>query len=179
MTYPNFACLGDRARDPITGLTGIVVWITTNLHGSAYAGIQPEQLRDGRPDQVCTFHHLQLEVLDRKVLECVVARSPDAPEIELGDRVKLIISGIEGLAIACTQRLYGSDQITFCAIDSITQFESHVNSHEPWTCDIAQLCVSIRQVRKPKQKDVLVSAKYPSRDDSQDSRFFDRNANRS
>ena len=41
--------LGDRVKDPVTGLSGIVVCVTTWLHGCIRLGVQPEKMHEGKP----------------------------------------------------------------------------------------------------------------------------------
>lgn len=55
--------LGDEAKDTITGLTGVVVAITTWLNGCQRISIQPRELKDGRPVDNCVFDIEQVEVL--------------------------------------------------------------------------------------------------------------------
>jgi len=46
--------LGDRVKDKITGLKGIVVGITNYLYGCQRIMVQPEETKDGKP--VDTFY---------------------------------------------------------------------------------------------------------------------------
>lgn len=55
--------LGDRAKDKITGLTGIVVAKTTWLHGCERITIQPEKLQGGKVPETATFDEAQIEVV--------------------------------------------------------------------------------------------------------------------
>jgi hypothetical protein len=59
--------LGDRVKDPITGMTGIVVCISTWLHGCIRIAIQPEELKDGKPVEDRYFDQSQLVMMDRAV----------------------------------------------------------------------------------------------------------------
>jgi hypothetical protein len=55
--------LGDRAKDKISGFTGVVVAITNWLNGCQRVTIQPEELKDGRPIENCTFDAEQVEIV--------------------------------------------------------------------------------------------------------------------
>ncbi len=55
--------LGDRAKDKVSGFTGIVVGRTEWLHGCVRVTIQPEEMKDGKPIEPMTFDELQLELV--------------------------------------------------------------------------------------------------------------------
>lgn len=61
--------LGDRARDRITGLTGIVIGRTTWLRNCDRLTLQPEDLHDGRPVDVVSFDEPDLELIEAGVIE--------------------------------------------------------------------------------------------------------------
>lgn len=61
--------LGDRAKDPITGLQGIVVCVTTWLHGCIRIGIQAEETKDGKPVEAVYFDQSQLVLVKAGVHE--------------------------------------------------------------------------------------------------------------
>lgn len=64
--------LGDKVKDPVTGLTGIVTGKTEWLWGCRTIVIQPAELKDGKPvDTVC---------LDEDRVEVVKAGKIAAPE---------------------------------------------------------------------------------------------------
>jgi hypothetical protein len=48
-TNPHGIKLGDRVRDRISGLTGIVTGFHTYLYGCERASITPEEHKDGKP----------------------------------------------------------------------------------------------------------------------------------
>jgi len=56
--------LGDRVKDSITGATGIAVARCEWLHGCIRVSVQPEELKDGKPQDLYTVDEPQLEVLD-------------------------------------------------------------------------------------------------------------------
>lgn len=55
--------LGDKARDKITGLTGIIVAMTHWLNGCLRITIQPQVLHEGKPVDNCTFDAEQVELV--------------------------------------------------------------------------------------------------------------------
>lgn len=71
--------LGDRAKDPITGLTGIVVCVTTWLHGCIRLGIQAEEVKDGKPTEAVYFDQSQLVLVEAGVHEPMMMAVVPAP----------------------------------------------------------------------------------------------------
>ncbi len=62
--------LGDRAKDTISGLSGIVVGITDWLFGCRRVGLQPEKLgKDGKVAETQWFDEAQVSVLQRGVVK--------------------------------------------------------------------------------------------------------------
>lgn len=55
--------LGDKARDRISGFTGIVVAITEWLNGCRRITICPQELKDGKPVESHTFDAEQVELV--------------------------------------------------------------------------------------------------------------------
>lgn len=55
--------LGCKAKDRISGFTGVVVAITEWLNGCQRVTIQPEELKDGKPIENHTFDAEQIEVV--------------------------------------------------------------------------------------------------------------------
>ena len=70
--------LGDRVKDPITGMTGIVTCITTWLHGCIRMGVQPEEVKeDKKPAEAIYFDQSQLVVVKKAVHQpCVLQVAP-------------------------------------------------------------------------------------------------------
>ena len=59
--------LGDKVKDPITGLTGIAVGRTTWLHGCNRIVVQPEGLsKEGKPFDSLSVDEPQLELVKAK-----------------------------------------------------------------------------------------------------------------
>lgn len=62
--------LGDRAKDRISGFSGIAIAITFWLNGCVRVTIQPEELpKDGKLGENYTFDVEQCEVTDKSVIE--------------------------------------------------------------------------------------------------------------
>jgi hypothetical protein len=57
-------CLGDKVKDVVTGLAGIAVAKTHYLQGCARIGVQPQELKDGKPVEVYWVDEPQLEVIE-------------------------------------------------------------------------------------------------------------------
>jgi hypothetical protein len=60
----NMVNLGDKVKDVVTGLTGIAVAKTHYLQGCARIGVQPQELKDGKPVEASWFDEPQLEVIE-------------------------------------------------------------------------------------------------------------------
>lgn len=74
--------LGDRVRDPVTGLTGIVICTTTWLHGCIRFGVQPEELHEGKPVEERYFDQSQLVLVEAGVHQPMVLSVVPAPSPE-------------------------------------------------------------------------------------------------
>lgn len=70
--------LGSKARDKITGLTGIVIARTEWLNGCRRITIQPQELKDGKPIDSCCFDEQQIEVLEESTM-MAPATQPGGP----------------------------------------------------------------------------------------------------
>jgi hypothetical protein len=75
--------LGDRVKDPITGLTGIVVAVTHWLNGCIRVVVQPESLHEGKPAQDVGYDEGGIVVVAKRVHEpkvvTIVTEPPAAP----------------------------------------------------------------------------------------------------
>ena len=60
--------LGDRVKDKISGLKGIVVARTEWLYGCVRVTIQPEEVKEGKPAEMATVDEPQLMVVKRGVV---------------------------------------------------------------------------------------------------------------
>lgn len=60
--------LGDKARDTVSGFTGVCVARTEWLNGCWRMTLQPQGLdKDGKPQDTQTFDDFQLEVTERRI----------------------------------------------------------------------------------------------------------------
>ena len=57
--------LGQKVRDPITGLRGTAVCRTTWLYGCVRIGIQPQEVKDGKPADLFYVDEPQLEIIEK------------------------------------------------------------------------------------------------------------------
>lgn len=79
--------LGCKAKDTITGFTGIVTSITEWLNGCRRVGIQPQELKDGSIVKEHVFDIEQLEYIDHGVnKQPILERITDAVKRTGGDR---------------------------------------------------------------------------------------------
>lgn len=72
--------LGDRVKDPVTGVSGIVTCITTWLHGCIRVAVQPEKLHDGKPLEAVHFDQSQLVLVKAAVHTPMILQVGPAPE---------------------------------------------------------------------------------------------------
>jgi hypothetical protein len=61
--------LGDRVKDKITGLKGIVIGITNWLYGCQRCTVQPEEAKDGKPAEVFHVDTPQLTIVEKRAVE--------------------------------------------------------------------------------------------------------------
>lgn len=77
--------LGDRVKDPITGVNGIAVGRTEWLYGCVRVSVQPEGLtKDGKAFEQLGFDEPQLEVIKRGAVKRneYPAQKPGGPRDE-------------------------------------------------------------------------------------------------
>lgn len=75
--------LGDRVKDNVTGLEGIVVAITTWLHGCIRLAVQDEKLdKDGKPKEANYFDQTQVKLIKKGVHAPQVVGAIEAPKPE-------------------------------------------------------------------------------------------------
>lgn len=86
--------LGDRVRDPVTGIQGIAYVRMTYLQGCDRIGIQPPTVREkGKEPKVPDLYHVdepQLAIVKRKVVKCQEngATAPGGPSYFAKDSKK-------------------------------------------------------------------------------------------
>ena len=83
--------LGDRAKDKVTGFSGIVIAKTTWLHGCERITIQPEKLdKEGKVKETQTFDYNQVEVVKSSVVKATpVVERQKAPGGPRDDKAAL------------------------------------------------------------------------------------------
>jgi hypothetical protein len=73
--------LGDKVRDRISGVVGVVIARTEWLYGCVRCTVQPQEMKDGKPIDATVVDEPQLEILQRSVIEDVPQwREPEALE---------------------------------------------------------------------------------------------------
>jgi hypothetical protein len=63
------ANLGDKVKDTVTGLTGIVVAKTRYLQGCTRIAVQPQEVKDGKPVEASWFDEPQLQVVEPEAIK--------------------------------------------------------------------------------------------------------------
>lgn len=66
--------LGSRVKDRITGFQGIVVVVSNYLYGCRRMGVQPEELREGKPGEAHFFDEPQLELVQEDVVASTASK---------------------------------------------------------------------------------------------------------
>ena len=61
--------LGDKAKDKVTGFTGIVTARTVFLNGCVRCGVQSDKLKDGLPTDIQWFDEPQLILVKANAVE--------------------------------------------------------------------------------------------------------------
>lgn len=79
--------LGCKAKDIITGFTGIVVCISEWINGCRRITVQPQEVRDGKPLESQTFDVEQMECLEADAVKLVVSPTggPSIPPVQRRD----------------------------------------------------------------------------------------------
>ncbi|MDG6938500.1 MAG: hypothetical protein JRN42_08210 [Nitrososphaerota archaeon] len=67
--------LGQEVRDTITGFSGVVTSVTHWLNGCVRVGVQPRELKDGKPIDAEVFDEEQLEAVKKSATEKAGRRS--------------------------------------------------------------------------------------------------------
>ncbi len=73
--------LGQKVRDTLTGLEGTAVARTKYLYGCVRIGVQPFNVKDGKPAEWVSVDEPQLEVIDAKAAEKAVPRHGPRPDV--------------------------------------------------------------------------------------------------
>jgi hypothetical protein len=73
--------LGDLGKCKITGFSGVVTVMSTWLNGCIRVGLQPQELKDGKPQETQHYDIGQVEVVTKGVLTPVILHPTPAPAI--------------------------------------------------------------------------------------------------
>ncbi len=93
---------GDIVKDRITGLTGVVIGITTYLYNCDRASVQPRVKPGTDADKIPDTFDVdtyQLEVTDEPRIEFEQAMFEEVCSVSLGDLVEDKLTGAEGIVL--------------------------------------------------------------------------------
>src|SRR5687768_7018463 len=66
--------LGDKVKDRISGLTGIVTSRAEHLYGCARYWVSPQEVKDGKPAEGAWFDEAGIELVEASVIKPMQAR---------------------------------------------------------------------------------------------------------
>lgn len=92
--------LGNLVKDAVSGFTGIACSRIELMNGNVQFSVQPQLTPDSKPGEYpdamsIDFH--SLEFVDERLAKTVT--TPGPVTVQLGDKVRDIVTGIEGIAI--------------------------------------------------------------------------------
>lgn len=79
MANPRFSN-GDKAKDRVTGLTGIITATTVWLNGCIRYVLQPQEIKDGGPVESSWFDENDLEVIESAAVQATPVRKTGGPQ---------------------------------------------------------------------------------------------------
>lgn len=100
---------GDKVKDKVTQIEGIVVVRHDYLYGVARVGIQPEGSHEGKEHQTIHMDLPQAELIEKNVIS-KDGMIPDST-IKLGDMCEDSISGFKGIASGMAEWLYACTKV--------------------------------------------------------------------
>ena len=126
--------VGDKARDKVTKIEGVVVVRHDYLYGVPRIGIQPEGSHEGKEHETIHIDLPQAELVEKEV----VSRDGMIPssKIKLGDKAKDKISGFDGLCTGTAEWLYACTKVMLTPQKLNKKTEGPADSHwfdEPQT----------------------------------------------
>lgn len=80
---------GDRVKDRVTGLEGIITAVTVFLNGCVRCSVQPQTLHEGKPVEASYFDQNDLELVKADAIPSTKPRETGGPqrgEREMGRR---------------------------------------------------------------------------------------------
>jgi hypothetical protein len=101
--------LGDLAKDVITGFTGIVKAISKYQHNCERVGIQPCELKDGKPIDTIFFDGPGVEVIEKEKIVNTIYVKPMI--FGFGDLVADTVTDFKGTVTAYCQWINGCTRV--------------------------------------------------------------------
>ncbi len=101
--------LGDLAKDLLSGFTGVVKSISKYEHNCDVIGLQPQELRDGKPIPTEFFDAPGVEVVKKQVISCGLIPMPMI--FNFDDMVKDTVTDFKGTVIGYCQWLNGCTRV--------------------------------------------------------------------
>lgn len=98
---------GDKAKDLVTGLEGIVLAIADWQHGCSRIHLGPQSLQDGKPADVVSFDEARIELIERGVVPAKPL-DQDVTKFPMGAKVKDKLTGFSGVIGALERPLTGN-----------------------------------------------------------------------
>ena len=86
--------LGQKVKDVVTGVEGIVVVISDHWHGAVRIEMQPPKKKDGTVPEIHVCDSAQIKVIDKKPIIKGITHPP--ARFQFGQKAKDPISGYEG-----------------------------------------------------------------------------------
>lgn len=71
---------GDKVKDKVTSLQGIVVVTSVHLNGCIRYGVQPQELKDGKPVDSQWYDENDLTLVKAGVVEGIPLRKTGGPQ---------------------------------------------------------------------------------------------------
>lgn len=101
---------GDVVKDKITGFQGVVVARTIWLNNCDRLTVQPREVKDGKPILSSSFDEPNLEFVESTDIKVFKVSRP-TEQVDLGDVVRDVITGLSGVAIARTEWMNGCSRV--------------------------------------------------------------------
>jgi hypothetical protein len=93
--------LGDIARDTITGFEGVAIARSTALNNCPRWTLQPQEVKDGVATESRSFDEPNVEFVRGTDIPTIACVRPEEPA-ELGDTVRDLVTGLEGVVMSIT-----------------------------------------------------------------------------
>ncbi len=111
MTHGSTAELGDKVKDLISGIEGTVVYTETSLQRCNRVAVHIKKKKGNEgAGLVILYDRPQVRVIKKGFVK--PEKIKDTSLIQLGDLVKDLITGIEGVAVAREEYLFRCDRIS-------------------------------------------------------------------